>query len=312
MEQTTDTALPTIGRAVRAWREYRGIRATDLAQMTGIRKEYLSHLENERILTPRDEVIAGLAAALSVPVADVLARRLPPAPAEPPGPASSPIPMVEVYRRLTANRNDAEALNELLSVVSRLARRNALNPSDIEDVAAETLLDVLSRLDHVRTPDGFKGFVVGSYFNVRNRYLRRAHREASGFPGVRTSVHDPTDDESGGEARAIDLPDATDLLGSYVRAEELASLRACVESLPQREQFVVVTYYRRTPDDDPRTVNTDLAKELGVSERTVRSIRASALQHLRKCLASRAPTLAWDRLIADVKAPMPDGGSPRE
>jgi transcriptional regulator with XRE-family HTH domain len=78
MAQMTATRLPTIGDVVLAWRKFRGLRSTELVQLAGIKKGYLSALEHNKRATPQETYLAKLADALEVPLQDIYGRRLPP------------------------------------------------------------------------------------------------------------------------------------------------------------------------------------------------------------------------------------------
>jgi transcriptional regulator with XRE-family HTH domain len=78
MAQTTKTGLPTIGDVILAWRKFRGLRSTELVQLAGIKKGYLSALEHNKRATPQETYLAKLADALEVPLQDIYGRRMPP------------------------------------------------------------------------------------------------------------------------------------------------------------------------------------------------------------------------------------------
>jgi transcriptional regulator with XRE-family HTH domain len=77
MTEEAVAIIPTIGEVVRAWREFRGLRPTELAQRAGVRKSYLSELEHNKTANPKQEHLAKIAEALAIPVLDILARRMP-------------------------------------------------------------------------------------------------------------------------------------------------------------------------------------------------------------------------------------------
>jgi len=76
-EATTDT-IPTIGDVIRAWRKYRELRPSQLADMAQVRRPYLSELEHNKTANPRPEHLEKLATVLRVPVIDLLGRVMPP------------------------------------------------------------------------------------------------------------------------------------------------------------------------------------------------------------------------------------------
>jgi transcriptional regulator with XRE-family HTH domain len=69
--------IPTIGETLRAWRTFRGLSSTELAGKAGVRIAYLSEIEHNRTANPRPKYLEKLAAALAVPVLDILARKMP-------------------------------------------------------------------------------------------------------------------------------------------------------------------------------------------------------------------------------------------
>ena len=78
MAQKTTTRLPTIGTVIRAWRLFCGMSSTELAEKAGVRIAYLSEIENERTINPKEKFLEKLADALEVPLEDILGRRMPP------------------------------------------------------------------------------------------------------------------------------------------------------------------------------------------------------------------------------------------
>jgi transcriptional regulator with XRE-family HTH domain len=78
MARMTTTGLTPIGDVVRAWRKFRGFSSTKLADKAGVRLSYLSEIEHNRTINPREEYLEKLALALEVPLEDILGRRMPP------------------------------------------------------------------------------------------------------------------------------------------------------------------------------------------------------------------------------------------
>jgi transcriptional regulator with XRE-family HTH domain len=78
MAQKTTARLPTMGAVIRAWRLFRGMSSTELAEKAGVRIAYLSEIEHDRTIHPKEEYLEKLADALKVPLQDILGRRLPP------------------------------------------------------------------------------------------------------------------------------------------------------------------------------------------------------------------------------------------
>jgi transcriptional regulator with XRE-family HTH domain len=52
--------------------------STELAEKAGVRIAYLSEIENERTIHPKEEYLEKLTDALGVPLQDILGRRIPP------------------------------------------------------------------------------------------------------------------------------------------------------------------------------------------------------------------------------------------
>lgn len=77
MAQTTVTGIPTVGDCILAWRKFRGLRSTELAEKAGVRSQYLSEIEHNRTANPKEEYLVKLADALGVPLQDIYGRRMP-------------------------------------------------------------------------------------------------------------------------------------------------------------------------------------------------------------------------------------------
>jgi transcriptional regulator with XRE-family HTH domain len=78
MAQTTATTIPTIGDVIRAWRIFRELSSGELAERAEVRPQYLSEIEHNRTVNPREEYLVKLADALDVPLQDIYGRRMPP------------------------------------------------------------------------------------------------------------------------------------------------------------------------------------------------------------------------------------------
>ena len=78
MAKKTTTGLPHIGDVVLAWRKFRGLSSTKLADKAGVRIAYLSEIEHCKTAYPREEYLEKLAIALEVPLQDIYGRRMPP------------------------------------------------------------------------------------------------------------------------------------------------------------------------------------------------------------------------------------------
>jgi transcriptional regulator with XRE-family HTH domain len=78
MAQKTATGLPTIGAIIRAWRLFRRLTSTELSKKAGVRIAYLSEIEHDRTINPKEKYLVKLADALGVPLQDIYGRRTPP------------------------------------------------------------------------------------------------------------------------------------------------------------------------------------------------------------------------------------------
>ena len=78
MAKMTTTGVTPIGDVILAWRKFRGFNSTKLADKAGVRLSYLSEIEHNRTVNPREEYLEKLALALEVPLEDILGRRMPP------------------------------------------------------------------------------------------------------------------------------------------------------------------------------------------------------------------------------------------
>jgi transcriptional regulator with XRE-family HTH domain len=76
MAQTT--GIPTIGETIRAWRKFRRLSSTKLAEKAVVRIGYLSEIEHDRRTSPRPEYLEKLASALKIPLQVIYGRRMPP------------------------------------------------------------------------------------------------------------------------------------------------------------------------------------------------------------------------------------------
>ncbi len=72
------TLKRSIGKCVRAWREYRGLRPSDLAEKAQVTRSYISSLEHNAIKNPNDEHLIRIADALGIDVMVLFTRQLPP------------------------------------------------------------------------------------------------------------------------------------------------------------------------------------------------------------------------------------------
>lgn len=125
-----------LGATIRAWREHRQLSTTELAVRAGFGgsgRAYISKVEHGR-LTPGDAKLDGIAAALGVTGADLLAHRFPPATPTPPPPAP-PDPAARRRRMLRLGSGypiRAQSRSDVLRTILRRA-------GEIEQLAAELL-----------------------------------------------------------------------------------------------------------------------------------------------------------------------------
>ena len=125
-----------IGKCVRAWREYRGLRPSDLAKKAKVTRSYISSLEHNAIKTPNEEHLTRIAVALDLDVMALYSRQLPPTTTSKGEPESStdksennihrsPVTLgTEIERRIrTADLNEQELkviADSLLSVTDQM------------------------------------------------------------------------------------------------------------------------------------------------------------------------------------------------
>lgn len=67
-----------IGLVVKAWREYRGLKPTKLAEASGVSRAYVSLLERRQIQQPGSQQLNRLAQVLGVPLVDLVNHKMPP------------------------------------------------------------------------------------------------------------------------------------------------------------------------------------------------------------------------------------------
>ncbi len=80
-EDTATRPMPTgpsIGTVVQAWRTYRGMTGTELAQKASLDKSYVWQLEHSYIRQPKGVILERIAEALRVPLETLTLRKPPP------------------------------------------------------------------------------------------------------------------------------------------------------------------------------------------------------------------------------------------
>ena len=168
----------------------------------------------------------------------------------------------EIYVRLRADRNDAQAWDALEARVRRWARATLgeHGPDLVEDAVADTCSRVVLDLGGARGADTFAGFAKGKFLNARKAAIAWIRQ-----PILRI------DDELELPAPATDVGD-----GRYAEAL-YAVLDHCLDRLPSRDRLAVqLRYY-----EDAHAAR--IARELRVSEGNARRIVFNGLTRLRKC-----------------------------
>ena len=77
MQKGEPIELPKPGVVIRRWREFRGKSSSELAAEAGLTVQYLSQMENGRIVHPTDDRLFVIAKALRIPLKVLLSRELP-------------------------------------------------------------------------------------------------------------------------------------------------------------------------------------------------------------------------------------------
>jgi RNA polymerase sigma factor (sigma-70 family) len=163
-----------------------------------------------------------------------------------------------ICTRLRSDSNDQGAWDALEARVRGLAsaRLRGLATEIVEDAIADTCASVVMDLSSARSPDTFKGFVLGKYLNVAKGAFRLAEIE-------RVAI------DRAYELAAIPSESSAD--------PRFAVLDACLEGLPERDRRAVeLRYFAKARAEQ-------IARELRVSEGNARRIVFNGVNRLRKC-----------------------------
>jgi RNA polymerase sigma-70 factor (sigma-E family) len=137
----------------------------------------------------------------------------------------------------------------------RLAFLLTGDPMLAEDLVQEAFVRFVSRLDHLRDPGAFDGYLRRTIVNLsknvpRRRAVERSHLERR-TAELREGQHDPD-------------------------VSEFESMRTALMALPERQRAaLVLRYYEDLPD-------TEIAELLRCRRATVRTLVARGLERLRK------------------------------
>lgn len=169
----------------------------------------------------------------------------------------------EIYRRLQRDRNDPLAWDGLEQRVRPWARSALWSRGWhlVDDAVADTCSTVAVSLEKARGAETFAGFVLGHFFNVRNKILASPQSTDLG------------DDHDELPAPPIDEP----------TSDERALLQHCLEQLPLRERRAVELRYFE------EAAAARIAALLDVTEGNARRIVFNGLAHLRQCVERHWP-----------------------
>lgn len=161
-----------------------------------------------------------------------------------------------------ARRGERDAFEQLLRRHMRAAWAVAMaaleDPADADDVCQEACVTALRKLDRLREPEKFKGWLLQI---VRNRTVDFRRKEN---PRSQASL------ESVGEVAGPDDP-ARDAERANLREQ----LTRAIRTLPEREQEIVILH------DMEGWRHREIAEKLGIPEGTVRYLLSMARQALR-------------------------------
>jgi transcriptional regulator with XRE-family HTH domain len=132
------TLKRSIGKCVRAWREYRRLRPSDLAEKAQVTRSYISSLEHNAIKNPNDEHLIRIADALGIDVMVLFTRQLPP---------DSIIDIIDEQESST-NSNEINIHRSPVTLGTEIERKlRTANLSDQElKVIADSLLSVTDQM----------------------------------------------------------------------------------------------------------------------------------------------------------------------
>lgn len=134
---------------------------------------------------------------------------------------------------LGAQRGDQTAFGRLVRHHERLVRstvrRFRLDPATVDDVVQNTWLRVLTRIDSLRNPDAFAGWVAAIARNEAISVIRRRDRERP--------------DDIAPERLVFD----TDHCAALIKGEELDALRGAVGRLPEATRRLLGLLFAEEP-----------------------------------------------------------------
>ncbi|MCC7371027.1 MAG: sigma-70 family RNA polymerase sigma factor [Chloroflexi bacterium] len=176
-----------------------------------------------------------------------------------------------ICTRLQQDANDQAAWDALVVRVRALAygKLSGRPPDLIEDAVADVCAGVVLDIESARSPQTFKGFVIGKYLNVSKGVLRTVGESRV-----------PLD--AAPELAAPGAPESADDLRFVV-------LDRCLEGLPARDrQAVELRYFSEAKAEQ-------IAQVLRVSEVNARRIVFNGVNRLRKCAQAAVGPLRSDR-----------------
>jgi RNA polymerase sigma factor (sigma-70 family) len=169
----------------------------------------------------------------------------------------------QIYAALRQDPGNEETWPTLDERVRSLVRQRLpdLDPSAVEDAAAEICLRVVTDLDKARGAATFQGFVFGQFLTLRRRILAHEQARRAEVPIAGLDFPSPADKDPG--------------------ESELAKLRQCLNTLlPRDRRAVELRYFQQASP-------TAIATTLTVSEGNARRIVFNGLTRLRTCMGAR-------------------------
>jgi transcriptional regulator with XRE-family HTH domain len=171
MAQTTATSKRAIGAVIRAWRVFRGLNATQLAERAGVRKGYLSDIEHDKRTNPLLGHLEKLAAALEISLQDIQDRRLPPGQGEEDDQAGGqgPFPGMAQAPQPQATAAVGSVLQQLLEQVQALTVAVTHLQAELADLNQRVVIPSLAQ---PRQPEG-TAQVTGEWKGYAWHYLKQ-------------------------------------------------------------------------------------------------------------------------------------------
>ena len=158
------------------------------------------------------------------------------------------------------------------------------DPMAAEDVVQETLLEAWRKIEKLRDPQAFRGWLSGI---ARNMSLRRLRRQGRDLSIIQTSL--PTDD------LLSPIPATFDFEVELERADLAHLLEQALALLPAETRTILIQKYIEDAS------HSAIAEQLGISENVVAVRLHRGKVALRKVLADelQAETAAFGLLTAD-------------